>query len=273
MSGIILPVTDTIILPDSSAVLTLSKLSAVHRNYLTDKHSTVIALPVRYGCSGRNEEDYHHLGVIIRMKSVQDAMGKVVLEVETGTRVRVDSLSFMGDTIYGEFHEEPDQHDLDEKMEEQMLSYLRGIVKDISSHFQGSEQYIKALDTIHDVNTMIAWLGRHVPMSAAELIETLIASYYSYIQENREIFSFVEQFAQCPAFACQCASRSGICRLFSMIDLYKQKGQIRNYSDESIAAILFSPVKSLAMDSRISEERRLAQLREVAALIEYALIL
>ena len=173
MSGIILPVTDTIILPDSSAVLTLSKLSAVHRNYLTDKHSTVIALPVRYGCSGRNEEDYHHLGVIIRMKSVQDAMGKVVLEVETGTRVRVESLSFMGDTIYGEYHEEPDQHDLDEKMEEQMLSYLRGIVKDISSHFQGSEQYIKALDTIHDVNTMIAWLGRHVPMSAEERYQYL----------------------------------------------------------------------------------------------------
>lgn len=173
MSGIILPITDTIILPDSSAVLTLSKLSAVHRNYLMDKHSVVIALPVRHGCSGRNEEDFHHLGVIIRMRSVQDALGKVVLEVETGTRVRVDSLSFMGDTIYGEYHEEPDQHDLDEKMEEQMLGYLRGIVKDISSHFQGGEQYIKALDTVRDVNTMISWLGRHVPMSAEERYQYL----------------------------------------------------------------------------------------------------
>ena len=173
MSGIIIPVSDTIILPDSSAVLTLSRLSAVHRNYLADKHSIVIALPVRAGCSGRNEEDYHHLGVIIRMKSVQDAAGKVVLEVDTGTRVRVESLSFMGDTICGEYREEPDIHDLDKKMEEQMLGYLRGIVKDISSHFQGSEQYIKSLDTIHDVNTMISWLGRYVPMSPEERYQYL----------------------------------------------------------------------------------------------------
>ena len=110
-------------------------------------------------------------------------------------------------------------------------------------------------------------------MSAAELIDTLIASYYNYIQENREIFSFVEQFSQCPALACQCSGRSNICQLLSMIDLYKQRGQIRNYSDESIAAVLFSPVKSLAMDNHISEEIRRARLREVAALIEHALIL
>ena len=141
-------------------------------------------------------------------------------------------------------------------------------------YYQNKEEMLKDIYIEYSEDVFGYLAQRAQPeMSAAELIETLIASYYSYIQENREIFSFVEQFAQCPAFACQCASRSGICRLFSMIDLYKQKGQIRNYSDESIAAILFSPVKSLAMDSRISEERRLAQLREVAALIEYALIL
>ena len=173
MNGIILPVSDTIILPDSSAVLTLQKLSAVYRNYLTDRHIVVVALPVRSGCSGRNEEDFHHLGVIVKMKSVQEAMGKVVLEVETGTRVRVEKLTFLGDTVSGEYTEEPDQHDLDEKMEEQMLSYLRGIVKEISSHFQGAEQYMKALDTVHDVNTMISWLGRHVPMSSEERYQYL----------------------------------------------------------------------------------------------------
>ena len=110
-------------------------------------------------------------------------------------------------------------------------------------------------------------------MSASELVATLIRNYYAYIQENREIFSFVEQFAQCPALACQCGGRFSICQLFSMIDMYKQRGQIRNFSDESIAAVLFSPVKSVAMDSHISEEVRQMRLREIACLIERALII
>jgi AcrR family transcriptional regulator len=110
-------------------------------------------------------------------------------------------------------------------------------------------------------------------MSAAELIETLILSYYAYIQENREIFSFVEQFSQCPALACQCSGQSNICQLLSMIDLYKQRGQIRSCSIESIAAVLFSPVKSVAMDAHISEDMRQIRLREITSLIERALIL
>lgn len=141
-------------------------------------------------------------------------------------------------------------------------------------YYQNKEEMLKDIYVEYSEEVFGYLVQRAQPeMSAAELIETLIASYYNYIQENQQIFSFVEQFAQCPAFACQCASRSGIYRLFSMIDLYKQRGQIRNFSDESIAAILFSPVKSLAMDNRFSDENRMLKLREVTALIEHALIL
>ena len=173
MSGIIFPISDTIILPDSSAVLTLPELSTTYRNYFTDRQTTVIALPVRSGRSGRVAEDFHHLGVIVHMKSVQETMGKTILELDTGSRVRVDQVSFMGDTVYGEYTEEPDIHDLDDKMETQMLGYLRDIVKEISSHFRGSEQYVKALDRVYDVNTMICWLGRYVPMSSDERYQYL----------------------------------------------------------------------------------------------------
>ncbi|MEE0954578.1 MAG: TetR/AcrR family transcriptional regulator [Eubacterium sp.] len=110
-------------------------------------------------------------------------------------------------------------------------------------------------------------------MSAADLISTLMTSYYHFIEENQEVFSFVEQFAQCPALVCECSGERDMCGLFQAIEKKKEQGEIRDYSDGSIASVLFAPVKAVASENHISEEDRRKQLAEVIELIERALIL
>lgn len=110
-------------------------------------------------------------------------------------------------------------------------------------------------------------------MSAADLIRTMMASYYRFIQENREVFSFIEQFTQCPALASRCSEERNMCRLLDAIDERKEKGEIRDYSDRSIASVLFAPVKAVAAESHVSEEERQKQLEEIIDLIERALLL
>ena len=105
------------------------------------------------------------------------------------------------------------------------------------------------------------------------LIADLMRGYYSYIRENEEIYSFIEQFSHCPSLSCKCSGKKDLCNLFSQIDQMKARGQIRNYSNESLAAILFSPVKTVAANDRISEQDRQDQLQEVIELIQYALVL
>ena len=109
-------------------------------------------------------------------------------------------------------------------------------------------------------------------MTTRELIATLMRSYYNYIQENEEVYSFVEQFSQCPALACQCGGKQEICRLFSLIDERKARGEIRNYSHESLAAVIFSPVKAVASEPRRTEEERRNELEEIIEMIERALL-
>lgn len=141
-------------------------------------------------------------------------------------------------------------------------------------YYENKEEMLKDIYVEYSEDVFGYLAERTQPeMSAAELIETLIRSYYTYIQEHREIFSFVEQFAQCPALACQCTSRSNICQLLSMVEMYMQQGQIRSYSVDSIAAVLFSPVKTVAMDIHITEDVRQKRLREITSLIERALII
>ncbi|MBQ1489445.1 MAG: TetR/AcrR family transcriptional regulator [Eubacterium sp.] len=105
------------------------------------------------------------------------------------------------------------------------------------------------------------------------LIESLIRSYYRYIRDNREIFSFVEQFSQCPALAAHCAGKREICRLYDMIDERKKRGEIRPFSDEALAAVMFHPVKAIATDTHLTDAQKEERLCEVIEMVQRALII
>lgn len=85
-------------------------------------------------------------------------------------------------------------------------------------------------------------------MGGAELIDAIVRSYFDYTVEHEEAFSFVEQCSRCPTLS-EGVSESDCCReIFDVIHEYQARGVIRNYSDPSIAAVLFSPIKFLAMN-------------------------
>ena len=171
--AVILPVADTLILPRTSAYVFVTEMSKLYRDYLENPSAVHIAIPLRNGGDGSKEEDYHHIGVTFILKNFRETDKGVLLEIDTKERVRAENFSFSYGIPFADYHPEPDRLDLDAQMQEQMLSYMKDIVKNISSRFQGAEQYTKALDNIRDVDTMIVWLSRYVPMGADEKYEYL----------------------------------------------------------------------------------------------------
>lgn len=103
-------------------------------------------------------------------------------------------------------------------------------------------------------------------------IEILIRSYYNYILENKEIFSFVEQFSNCPSLAGQCSGRQGICKIYHLITEMKQENIIKDYQEDNLIAILFQPVKAIAVDNRKTREQKEVLLQEMIQIIEYAIL-
>jgi len=114
--------------------------------------------------------------------------------------------------------------------------------------------------------------GLSPEMDGADVIAALMRSYYDYMSEHQEIFSFVEQCAHCPTLSGCCTEKKGICRLFSLIQQMKAEGIVRNYSDENLAALLFYPVKAIALDQRTCEEDRQARLEELIRIVQRALL-
>jgi AcrR family transcriptional regulator len=112
----------------------------------------------------------------------------------------------------------------------------------------------------------------HQEMGGQQLIETLVRSYYTYIQEHEEIFHFVDQFSNCPSLACGCSERKGIYNINNLIAEMKKKHIIKDYNIDNLLAIMFYPVKAIAVDNNKSEAERAELLKEMIEIIQDALL-
>lgn len=110
-------------------------------------------------------------------------------------------------------------------------------------------------------------------MCGQQIIEILVRSYYNYIQEHEEIFNFVDQFSNCPSLASNCEEIKGICKLNNLIIEMKNKNMIKDYNNDNLLAIIFYPVKSIAVNNHKNEEERAALLQEMIEIIQDTLLI
>ncbi len=135
-------------------------------------------------------------------------------------------------------------------------------------------------DMLHDIYTeysediydyLLARINRE--MEGRRQIEMLIRSYYNYISENRDIFSFVEQFSNCPSLANNCSGKKGVCNIYDLMTDMKRSRIIKNYQEDNLLAIMFQPVKVIAIDNCKTEEQKADLLQEMIQIIQDAILL
>ncbi len=110
-------------------------------------------------------------------------------------------------------------------------------------------------------------------MDAAELIDTIVRSYYSYTVEHEEIFSFIEQCSRCPTLSETVSERECSCDLMDLLHEYQQRGLVRRCSDLNLGAVLFSPVRFLAMHSKAPDTQIRSELDELSRMLQDLLII
>ena len=109
-------------------------------------------------------------------------------------------------------------------------------------------------------------------MSGEELIERIVRGIYAYTIEHEEAFSFIEQCSRCPSLAETVSEKECCCDVFALIHKYQELGILRRYSDPSLYAVLFSPVKFLAQNRRMIETDGKRQLDELVAMMQTLLL-
>ncbi|MEQ8237312.1 MAG: TetR/AcrR family transcriptional regulator [Syntrophomonadaceae bacterium] len=109
-------------------------------------------------------------------------------------------------------------------------------------------------------------------MDGKQLIESLVRSYYNYILEHGEVFYFVEQFSSCPALVNTCRYRHNRSQVGMLLDEMKKRQVIKNVDNTTITALMFNPVKSIALQHEVRPEVELGGLEDLIRMIQDALL-
>ncbi len=108
-------------------------------------------------------------------------------------------------------------------------------------------------------------------MEGSALIDAIVRGCYSFSREHEEIFSFVEQCSRCPTLSEQVSEEECCCDILDLIHAYQARGVMRSYSDWSMGAMLFAPVRFLAMN-RSGQDNSEEQLAELVQMLQKLLL-
>ena len=166
----VLPVEDSMLLPRTTVLVRTERSD---NGFAQSFEGGGVAVPIKTGTVGVASEDYQNLGVRFTLKNVRHTEGKLLLEIQTGERVRINRIIDVNDGFFAEVTNYPETNDLDAEMEEQMLSSLKDIIKEMSKGFRGSLQYIRFVDSIQSINSMIVHMSKVMPSTPMEKFEYL----------------------------------------------------------------------------------------------------
>jgi len=107
-------------------------------------------------------------------------------------------------------------------------------------------------------------------MDGRELIEAIVRGCYDFSTEHEDVFSFVEQCSRCPTLSAQVCDRECGCDIFDVIHAYQSRGELRRCSDWNMGAMLFAPVRFLAMNRQTAAGQQ--QLDELIRMLQTLLL-
>ncbi|NLO21438.1 MAG: TetR/AcrR family transcriptional regulator [Syntrophomonadaceae bacterium] len=110
-------------------------------------------------------------------------------------------------------------------------------------------------------------------MSGRSLIDTLVRSYYRYINEEERVFHFVEQFSSCPSLSANCRETEGCFRIFQFFDDLKEKGILKDIDNVIVHSILFNTVKCIRLRYEGEQDKTQAALEQLIELLVETLLL
>jgi len=168
--GMVTPISNMVLLPGMIHTLKFGHISVEQLDSLTDKNQFNIALPLKqnYDQSQLKEEDFHKVGVLFEVDTVEETEKGYQIKLKVLDRVEIKELNIENNSIQVEFEFAPDIIDINEKSQEEMLDYMKSITREASKNFKGSEDLVKAVEEQKDLNKLIGYLTQFMPLSNTE---------------------------------------------------------------------------------------------------------
>ena len=166
----IIPVYDTVILPDVDYQLGISDLTDDEKSRIKIDNNRVLLMPLKESKerTSLTMEDFYGLGVEAEVLELRETPKGTRIHAQTREKVRLIDLN-VGDTLLeGSFESLEEVSDITVKAEQNLLEDLKKTTTEIATHIQGGELAIQYIKGIHSINEYGAAFCQFFDMSQDE---------------------------------------------------------------------------------------------------------
>ncbi len=206
LKGMVIPTSDTVLLPGVVSVLRVTKLTGEELHNLERGSAAHIALPLKQNFNQLQlkEQDFHKVGVAFSVTEIQQNEKGYKLKIRILDRVEIKALHFERDAIEADYVRASDEVDLSEKSQIEIMGYIKNVTREISAKFQGAEQYMKVIEEFKELNALMVYLSQFMPISNDEkytLLETQSLKdrslkFIDYLLKQKESIELQIQMAE-----------------------------------------------------------------------------
>lgn len=171
----IIPISDGVLLSDTTEMLRLSTLSDTEHKLLSTTNAVAIALPVKDTEPDKilEADDFEKIGVLFKVINLVKTPSGYEITVRIKERINMQSIKVEQDFIVGSYEKEPDTDDFLDGDKESLIEALKKIVIDTSIYFKGSEPFVKLINSVKDLNTFIAYTAPYMKLTKQQRYELL----------------------------------------------------------------------------------------------------
>jgi ATP-dependent Lon protease len=188
---IVIPLYEIVVYPDSRTKFTVDQRTG--DLLLAGKKDTepayAIGLTVKSGTrsSEVTGESLYKTGNLFRISHVQPADDGYLICAQVMHRVRAVSLSEKEGQFYAVYEPVPDIQDLEEELQVRILADIKSTIHEISSRFNGSEQFTRPMDQMNSVDQIMGFVMPFLPVNLAEKqalleIDSVRVRYISFLE-------------------------------------------------------------------------------------------
>jgi ATP-dependent Lon protease len=148
-------------------------------------------------------KDFYKSGVLMEVKNIRYENDFYVLNVKALEKVRVERFFEEANELMAEYYISPDVNDLEGAPLAELLKHIKGLVKDISIYFKGSEPFIQYIEEIDNIELLAGVLLQYMNLSMEEKYQIFDTHAHSEkglklidaLMKQKELFAFQKEMA------------------------------------------------------------------------------
>ncbi len=171
----IIPVYDTVILPDVDYQLGTEPFESEELSRLKIDGNKAVLLPLKAPVTRGevNVDSFFGAGVLADIVSIQKTHAGTRVHCQTREKVQIADVSLFDSILEGRFYTRDEVSDITEKGEKELLDSLKKTITELTKHFQGAELALTYIQRCSSINEFGAMFCPFIDMTLEEKYQLL----------------------------------------------------------------------------------------------------